>query len=238
MCFSRVTTVREYSRYPDSVRAALNRPRRSQLRRHDALTPTRRATSPMRSRSRLFAVFARRAVVAARRGVAAPGRDASVPPDWLFIEVDVHLFGFEIFLDAKLAKFAAEARLFVASPGSLYVRRLHVVDPDDARTDRLHHSHGLVDVTRPHRGGEAIRRVVGDAQRVLLVVERDHRADRAENFFAGNPRVVVHVVEDGWFDIEPLAVHCRPVAARRHLRLILAEFLVRAHSVELLLAHE
>src|SRR5262249_40392713 len=70
----------------------------------------------------------------------------SIPPDRLLIQVDVDLFGLEIFLDAPGAEFSSEARLLVSAPRRFYERRLHMIHPHDAGADRLYHAQGLIDV--------------------------------------------------------------------------------------------
>src|SRR5215469_7460684 len=86
----------------------------------------------------------------------------SVPTDGRFVEIDEHLLGFEIFLEAPGAKLAAEAGLLITAPGRFDVGRLHVIDPDDARAHGLYDAEGLVDVASPDGSGQAVRRVVGD----------------------------------------------------------------------------
>src|SRR5580704_10679330 len=81
----------------------------------------------------------------------------SVPADRCFVQVDVNLFGFEIFFNAPRAELASESGLFVASPGSLDISRLHMVNPDDSGTQGLHRTESLEDVTGPDGGGQAVR---------------------------------------------------------------------------------
>src|SRR5207302_221431 len=77
-----------------------------------------------------------------------------VPADWLLVQVDVDLFGFEIFFNAPGAEFAAKAGLFVSPPGGFDVRGLHVIDPDNAGTEGLHGAHGFEDVAGPDGCGK------------------------------------------------------------------------------------
>ena len=49
----------------------------------------------------------------------------------------------------------------------------------------------LADVAAPDRAGQAVRRRVGEAQRLFLRVERDDRHHRAEDLLAGDAHVVV-----------------------------------------------
>ena len=63
----------------------------------------------------------------------------------------------------QVKQLAAKAGLFVATPRRFDVRRLHVIDPNDARAERFHDAEGFVYVAGPHGGGETVRSVIGDA---------------------------------------------------------------------------
>src|SRR5690242_7340810 len=77
---------------------------------------------------------------------------SSVPIDGGFIEIDENLFRFEIFLEAPWAEFAPKARLLVATPGRFDVSRLHVIDPHDSGTKRLHNAERFVNIAGPDGG--------------------------------------------------------------------------------------
>ena len=64
-------------------------------------------------------------------------------------------------------------------------------------------------VLGPDRAGEAVGRVVRDADRIRLVVERDQRGDRAEDLLARDP-VVVRRLDDRARVPEALAVGVPP----------------------------
>src|SRR6266851_961042 len=162
----------------------------------------------------------------------------SVPSDWSFVEIYEDLLGFQIFFQAPGTEFAAEAGLFVAAPGRFDVRGLHVIDPHDSSTQRFNDAKRSVNIARPHGSSEAVRSVVGDADRVGFAVKRNHRSDRAEDFFAGDARVVVDIVENRGFDVVALAEFFRPAAADGHLGLFLADLKVRTDAVVLLLADQ
>src|SRR5690242_11647099 len=95
----------------------------------------------------------------------------SVPSDWLFVKIDVNLLGLQILFNAPRAEFAPEAGLLVTSPRSLHVSRLHVVDPDDSSTQRLHRAECLEDVARPHCSSQSIGRIISNFHRVFFVFE-------------------------------------------------------------------
>src|SRR5271170_3857896 len=111
-----------------------------------------------------------------------------IPADRCFVEIDENLFRFEILLETPGAKLSAEAGLLVATPRSFDVRRLHMIDPNNSGAERLHDAEGFVNVARPDGSGEAVRRVVGDANCVCFAVEGDHGCDRAKDFLTGDAR--------------------------------------------------
>src|SRR5204862_7537535 len=90
--------------------------------------------------------------------------------------------------------------------------------------------------------GQPVGRVVGDAAGLLLRVKRDHRHDRAEDLLAGDPRPVVHVVENRRLDKEAalrtLRERLRAATAEGELRLPAADLEVRHHLVILLLTDQ
>src|SRR5579863_5677394 len=120
----------------------------------------------------------------------------SVPSNWSFVEIHENLLGLEIFLESPRAELAPKARLLVATPRSFHIRRLHVVHPHDSGPQRFDDAKCLIDVTRPYGGGEPVWRVVRDADRVAFAIERNHRCNRAENFFPRDPRRIVDIVEN------------------------------------------
>src|ERR1700683_630290 len=119
--------------------------------RENSLTRQRRATQ---GRDPSTAVdrraWARRSILAQDDIVS---EIASVPADRLFIQIDVDLFGFEIFFDAPGASFAAKAGLLVAAPRGFYVGWWHVIHPDNACAQGFYGAHGFEDVACPDRGG-------------------------------------------------------------------------------------
>src|SRR4029450_1508980 len=59
-----------------------------------------------------------------------------------------------------------------------------VVDPHHARANTLGERDGAVGVARVDGAAETVGRVVGDPDRFVLVLERDHGHDRAEDLLA------------------------------------------------------
>src|SRR5262249_53404039 len=85
--------------------------------------------------------------------------------------------------------FAAEARLLEAAERRRDVARVERVDPDDASPDRSGIAVSLADVTRPDCRREAVDRVVGDLERVLVLGEADRRQHRPEDLLLRDPHV-------------------------------------------------
>src|SRR6266516_3525733 len=73
----------------------------------------------------------------------------------------------------------------------------------------------LADVTRPDRSGQPERAVVGDADRVGLVVERDDRHDRTEDLCVQDP--IRGVVRREYGRREPVAGACWGAAPERDI---------------------
>ncbi len=93
----------------------------------------------------------------------------------------------------------------------------------------------LGQVGGPHRGSEAVGRVVGDRHRFLGAVEADHREHRAKDFLLGDLHRIVDAIEDGRLDVQPAGVLQRTLAADQHLRTrFTAGVDIAEHGVELL----
>src|SRR2546428_5091214 len=161
-----------------------------------------------------------------------------VPTDGCFVEIDKHLFGFEIFFEAPRAEFAAEPGLFVPAPGRLHVGRLHVIDPHDAGAQRLYDAESFVDIARPDGSGEAVRRVIGDANGFGFAIKGDYGGDRAKDFFAGDARAVFHIIKDRRLDVVTLAELPGPRTADGNFRFLPSDLEVRSDTVVLLFANE
>jgi hypothetical protein len=112
----------------------------------------------------------------------------SVPSNRRFIQIDVHLLGLEIFVDSMDPQFPTKARLLETAPGGFHVSGLHVIHPDDSSTDGFDHAQGAIDVSRPDGSGQSEGSVVGNLERVTLVLEGNYRGHRAKDFFPRNAR--------------------------------------------------
>src|SRR5713101_2556206 len=162
----------------------------------------------------------------------------SVPADGRLIEINENLFGFEIFFEAPRTELASKAGLLVTAPRSFDVGRLHVIDPDDAGAKRLHDAEGFVNVARPDGCGQTVGGVVGNANGVRFAFEGDDGCDRAEDFFAGDARAVVHVIENSGLDVIAFAKLLRTPATDGDFFFLLAEFEVGADAIGLLFADQ
>src|SRR5579864_2512929 len=161
-----------------------------------------------------------------------------VPADGRFVEIDEHLFRFKVFFQPPGAEFAAEARLLVAAPGRFDVSRLHVIDPDDAGTERLHDAEGLVDVTRPNSSSKPVWRVVGDTDGFGFPIEGNHGRHRAEDFLASNTSSIFNIIKDGWLYVVASAELLRAASTGSDLGFRLAELKIGADAVILFFADE
>src|SRR6202453_735104 len=122
--------------------------------------------------------------------------DMSIPPNRLFVQIDIDLLGLEILVNTMYPQFPAEARLLKPAPRRFHTRRLHVIHPHHTSADGLNHAHGAIDIPRPDSRSQSERSVVGNLQRLALVLEWNHADHRAKYLFPRNPRRVIHVVKD------------------------------------------
>src|SRR5271155_1612015 len=141
----------------------------------------------------------------------------SIPSNRLFVQIDINLLGLEILVNAMDPQLPAEARLLKASPRRFYARRLHMINPHHTSADGLNHAHGTIDIARPDGCGQSERGVVGNLERLALVLEWDHADHRAKDLFPRNPRRVIDVVIDRRLDIITAGQRSRPAAAQRQL---------------------
>src|SRR3546814_1868218 len=81
---------------------------------------------------------------------------------------------------------AAEAGLLEAAERRGDVAAVEAVDPDRAGPEAAGGLHGLVDVGGPDRRRQAVDRVVGDPDRLVLVGEGEGGEHRAEDLLSGD----------------------------------------------------
>src|ERR1700733_14796524 len=128
------------------------RNRGTDFRRHLRPSPPRPALqisechARLRALPRLAAVSSIPAISARELECVIELSACSVPSDGLFVQIDVHLLRLQIFFNAPRTQLAAESGLLVPAPRRLDVRRLHVIHPNNSRSQSLYHSEGLENV--------------------------------------------------------------------------------------------
>src|SRR5262249_37703912 len=100
-------------------------------------------------------------------------------------------------LERLEARLATEPRLLVAAERDAGEGCVRHVDPDRSRLDPAGDPVPAGRVARPDGRHQPVLDVVGDPDRVLLVLERDHRHHRAEDLLLRDCHRVVHLREHG-----------------------------------------
>ncbi|MNO55579.1 hypothetical protein D3C76_460720 [compost metagenome] len=117
---------------------------------------------------------------------------------------NAHVLDLGEHFEAVLPAFATGAGAFHTTERLAQVTYVLAVDEHHAGFDAARQAVGLADVLGPDVGGQAVLGVVGQLQRLGLVLERDQAHHRAEDFFLGDAHAVVHVGEHGRLDELPL----------------------------------
>src|SRR4051794_22443019 len=89
------------------------------------------------------------------------------------------------------------------------------IDPDIGDIEPSRRPQGARDVLSPDRAAEAVWRIVGQRQRLLLSVEAMHGQHRPEHLFSRNASFCWQIDEHGWIDIEALVGAAWQPANRR-----------------------
>src|SRR5437868_2952907 len=100
----------------------------------------------------------------------------------------------------------AEPGLLGPAERQLVVRDLEGVDPGVARLQLVDRAVRRAHVRSPDRRPEAERRVIGQAQALVQVLDPPHRQRRAEDLLGPHARAVRDVLEDGRLDEPALLV--------------------------------
>ena len=109
----------------------------------------------------------------------------------------MHALRLEVELDRLEPELATEAGLLVAAERNARERRVRHVDPDGAGLDPRGDAMAASGVAGPDAGHEPVLDVVRDPDRVLLVLERDHGHDRAEDLLLRDGHPAVDLREHG-----------------------------------------
>lgn len=112
-----------------------------------------------------------------------------------------------------VAKLTTDATLLESSEGDVHVERVVAVDPERARLDAVRCRNGAVDITREDRSCEAVCRVVGQPDHLVLVLELDHYGDRPEDLLLHDLHAWLRVREDGRFNKVPFV----PITPSTHV---------------------
>src|SRR5437762_12322328 len=96
---------------------------------------------------------------------------------------DVEGLGFQIFLDTGLSALAAEPRLLDTAKGGHFQRQRSGVQPDHARLQPLGDAERAREVARVEITGKAVRRGIGQIERLSLAAETVKRRHCAERLF-------------------------------------------------------
>src|SRR5262249_48065992 len=119
-----------------------------------------------------------------------------------------------VLVQSEPAALTAEPALLEAAEGRVdHVDA--VIDPHDAGADALRERERSGGVLPVDRAAEAVRRRVRDADRVVVVAERDHGYDGAEDLLLRDADVVRDVAEDRRLEEVPARQVLRPAAAVR-----------------------
>src|SRR5918999_1820078 len=126
-----------------------------------------------------------------------PSSETFMPTAGLAPSVDDHGLDLHVLEDRVGAHGPPEPALLVAAERRPdHAARPERVDRDLPRLGPAGESHGLSDVAGPHGGHQAVARAVGDLERLLLVLDAQHREHGAEDLLLGDAHFGAHLVED------------------------------------------
>ena len=91
---------------------------------------------------------------------------------------------------------AAEAGIARTAPRQPHVGIAVGVEPHRAGVGPLGEALHAADVAAPYAGSEAVRRTIGDPQRIRLVAKLDDAYHRPEDFLLRDPHLVLDIGED------------------------------------------
>src|SRR5579883_1628388 len=109
------------------------------------------------------------------------------------------------------AHFASIATLLITTIGRHRAYRTPGVDPDIAGLESLCSTHGAADIAGNNGSGQAVSAVIGERKRLFLLLEGEHREDRAEDFLSCDLHGVLYAIEDVRRDVVALGELLRHV---------------------------
>src|SRR5258708_7113904 len=157
--------------------------------------------APRRKRAALQAIRRSNTSVYAYCGAFAPSQSY----EQLSLQFQVTVLDLRVKLKRILANFAAEARLLVTAERRDRIDHPVAVDPYRAGLELASDLVRAADVAGPDCGRQPVVGVVTLKNRVVFIFERNGRGNRAKDFLARDPHVVIHIRKHGRFDEVALA---------------------------------
>src|SRR5688572_1626963 len=155
------------------------------------------STPPARATPTTVARTSPHAAIAIRPGRRRPRPGPPTEPaNRVSADVDEDVLRLRVEVERAHAELPADAGHLVPAEGRLGMDRAVGVHADHAGLQRLRGPQRFADVAAPDRAAEAVRRRVGELERLLFGVERDDRDHRTEDLLLGDPHVVRHAIED------------------------------------------
>src|SRR5919201_6324070 len=123
--------------------------------------------------------------------------------------------------EALGSELTTDARFLVATEGGTELDPV-AVQRQASRAHLAGDPHGAVEVAGPHASRQAVLRVVGDADGVVVIVKRDNDEHGTEDLVLGDAHGAVDVGEDRRLDVPALPLARRPAAAPPDRRALLS----------------
>lgn len=117
----------------------------------------------------------------------------------------MHSLGLQVRLQTSLTQLATNTTLLNTTKRHSRVRVIGRVDPDHARLKPLSNLVSALNVLAKDSRGQAVLRVVGELERVLLVLEGGNGYNGTKDFLLENGHFVVDARKDGGLNVEALA---------------------------------
>src|SRR5664279_5449221 len=169
--------------------------------------------SPRAARRRAIA-WSAAGVAVMRAGTAVWDIRYSEQAEWFGAVADQQVLGLAVVVQHHPVVLPADAGDLVTTERR--TRRVGVVAvrPDPAGLDLAAHLVGPVPVAGPDPGAQAVEGVVGDRQRLLVVLEGGDRQHRAEDLLLEHPHLVVALEHSRLVEVAggEVALHRCPVA--------------------------
>src|SRR3954469_18822429 len=137
---------------------------------------------------------------------------------------DQQVLGLLVVIQHHLVGLAADTRLLVTAERGMRRIGMVAIGPDAACLDGAAETIEPARIAAPDTGAETVERVVGDRERLVVILEGGDRDDRSENLLLEDAHLVVALEHRG-LDVETTGKVTRQVVAhpaRQHLRALLA----------------